>query len=92
LTTDGRIDTARVSLFGVADRAIRAGTAEDTLKDATPGADTWAAAAEEAASGVNPPSDLHGSGEFRRKLAAVVVRRALAVAASRAAGTKEVGA
>jgi len=80
----GRIDEGRVSLFGVADRAIRVDKAEAALRGATPGPDTWAAAAEEAVADIDPPSDLHGSSEFRRKLAAVVVRRALASAASRA--------
>ncbi|MHB8466837.1 MAG: FAD binding domain-containing protein [Acidimicrobiales bacterium] len=89
LSDDGRIDEARVSLFGVADRAIRVEKTEASLRDAAPAAATWAAAAEEAASAVEPPSDLHGSSEFRRKLTAVVVRRALATAAAHAAAPRE---
>jgi CO/xanthine dehydrogenase FAD-binding subunit len=33
---------------------------------------------------VNPSGDIHGSGEYRRGLAEVMVRRALALAAERA--------
>lgn len=84
LDGDGRIGESRISLFGVADRAIRAGKAEAMLRGAQVSEETWSAAAEEATRDLEPASDVHGSGTFRRKLAGVVARRALAAAASRA--------
>ena len=36
----------------------------------------------------NPPSDIHGSSEFRRKLARHFARQAIAVAAERAGGSR----
>jgi carbon-monoxide dehydrogenase medium subunit len=44
-------------------------------------AESWHAMGEYAASQVEPPSDTHGSGGFRKKLAATLVSRALAEAA-----------
>lgn len=80
----GTIGASRISLFGVADRPVRAGKAEAMIRGAAVSAETISAAAEEAARDLDPASDVHGSGAFRRKLAAVVVRRALAAAADRA--------
>jgi carbon-monoxide dehydrogenase medium subunit len=45
---------------------------------ATP--ESWRAMGEHAAGQIEPPSDTHGSGEFRKKLAATLVSRALAEA------------
>jgi carbon-monoxide dehydrogenase medium subunit len=41
---------------------------------------TWRAMGEYAASQVDPPEDTHGDGEFRRRLTATLVARALAEA------------
>jgi carbon-monoxide dehydrogenase medium subunit len=92
LNGGGAVEEARISLFGVADRAVRADKAESSLRGAPAGPDAWAGAAAETASSLDPPSDLHGSSEYRRRLAEVVVRRALAAAAARAAGTEGAGA
>jgi carbon-monoxide dehydrogenase medium subunit len=45
-----------------------------------------AAAAATAAADLAPPSDLHGTSAYRRHVAAVMVRRALEQAISRANG------
>jgi aerobic carbon-monoxide dehydrogenase medium subunit len=82
----GAVGESRIGLFGVADRPVRAGKAEAMLRGAPPSQDAVSAAAEEATRDLDPASDVHGSGEFRRRLAAVVVRRALAAAATRAEG------
>jgi aerobic carbon-monoxide dehydrogenase medium subunit len=82
----GRIADARLAVMGVADRAMRLHDAERSLVGETPGLDTFAAAAADAVRPFDPPSDIHGSGDFRRHLAGVAVRRALATAASRAEG------
>jgi carbon-monoxide dehydrogenase medium subunit len=80
----GRIGRARVALGSVADRAVRALDAERLLvgERATPA--LFDAAAAEAAHPLDPPSDVHGSGAYRRHLAAVLVARALAEAWGRA--------
>ena len=84
LALDGdRIGEARLALIGVADRAIRATGAEAALTGQSTDAAAFEAAAREATKDLEPASDIHGSAEFRRHLAAVAVRRALATAASR---------
>ena len=42
--------------------------------------ETWRALGELAAAQVEPPSDTHGSGEYRKRLTATLVSRALAQA------------
>ena len=49
---------------------------------ATASEDGVRAAAERAADGTSPPSDLNGSAEYRQHLAKVLTRRAVAAAAS----------
>jgi carbon-monoxide dehydrogenase medium subunit len=79
-----RIGDARLALIGVADRAVRAPDAEAALRGQPATDDTFAAAAREATKDLEPATDMHGSAEFRRHLAAVGTRRALTAAASRA--------
>jgi carbon-monoxide dehydrogenase medium subunit len=64
---------ARVALVNMATTTVRARGTEEAL---AAGADP-AQAAVRAAEGLEPPSDLHGSAEYRRHLATVLVRRAL---------------
>lgn len=86
LNAERRVDAARVCLFGVADRPVRATTAEASLAGAEPTIDNFAAAASEAVADLEPASDVHGSSDFRRHLARVTVRRALEAAAIKAGG------
>jgi aerobic carbon-monoxide dehydrogenase medium subunit len=81
---DTTVSEARVTLMGVADRAVRATGAETGLIGQPVTEETIAAAAEEAIRDLDPASDMHGSAAFRSHLAGVAVRRALATAASRA--------
>lgn len=81
---EGRIREARICLMGVADRPVRALDAEAALAGASPAEDAFAEAAIGAVRDLSPASDVHGSSEYRRHLAAVTVRRALAAAAERA--------
>ena len=67
----------RIALLGVADRPVRALEAEALLTAAEPTADVLAAAAESAASAVDPPSDVHAGPEYRRRLVSVLTSRAL---------------
>ena len=75
---DGTIATARVALGSVADRAIRSPEAEAALVGRRGDPAVFAAAA--AAVPLDPPSDVHGSGAYRRHVASVLVERALAEA------------
>ncbi len=83
---NGAIGAARICLFGVSDRPVRAPAAEAALIGADVDAETFAAAAAEATQDLEPASDTHGSAAYRRHLAGVVVRRALTAAAERAGG------
>lgn len=82
----GTIDRASVVLGGVAEVPRRRPEAEAILVGASPGAEAFEAAAEAAATGIEPLSDSFGSGAYRKKLARVLTRRALTVAAERAGG------
>ena len=85
-TDGGVIDRASVVLGGVAEVPLRRPEAEAVLVGAEPGPEVLAAAAEAAASGIEPLSDSFGSGAYRKKLARVLTRRALVAAAERTGG------
>jgi carbon-monoxide dehydrogenase medium subunit len=72
--------------MGVADGPVRATAAEVALAGQLPEPDVLEAAGREATRDLEPASDLHGSSEFRRHLAAVAARRALTTAVARAGG------
>ena len=82
------ISEARIALMGVAERAVRVTATERALVGQSANADVFSAAAAEATKSLSPASDVHGSADFRRHLAGVVVRRALIEAAGRAGGAK----
>lgn len=74
---------AAVAVTGVAAKAYRATGVESSLRGSELSAGTIAAAAQKAADGVDPLSDIHASAEFRAHLARVYAKRALELAASR---------
>ena len=80
----GRVADARLALGGVADRPVRAAAAEEALRGQEPTAAVLAGAAEIARERLDPPSDAFASGPYRRLLAGVLGRRALARAVARA--------
>jgi len=84
----GKITSARLALSGVSDTPVRAGDAEAALVGVAPGDEAFGEAAQLAAAALSPPSDLHGSSAYRRHVAGVLVRRALAVAVARAQGSR----
>jgi len=86
LNSSGRIDRVRLALCGVASGPIRARAAEQALVGELPEQNTLAGAAQRVVDDIDPPSDIHGSAAYRRKLAVVMTRRALEVAAQRAGG------
>jgi aerobic carbon-monoxide dehydrogenase medium subunit len=75
---DGVCSSARIVLGGVSTLPLLIDTGALAGQPATP--QTWQAAGELAAAQADPPSDGHGSGEYRKKLAATLVSRALAEA------------
>jgi aerobic carbon-monoxide dehydrogenase medium subunit len=83
----GVITDARICLSGVASAPVRCRAAEQLLLGQSPaGSELLDAAADSAAADLNPPGDLHASGDYRRHLALVLVRRAIARAVSASSG------
>jgi aerobic carbon-monoxide dehydrogenase medium subunit len=82
--TDGTITDARLAFSGVADVPVRAAEAESLLVGQQPSAELFAEAAGRSAAALDPPADLHGTSEYRKKVAAVLVRRGLRAAADNA--------
>ena len=82
--TDGTITDARLAFSGVADVPVRADAAESVLVGHEPSAELFAEAAFQAAEPLDPPADLHGSSDYRKKVAAALVRRGLQAAADNA--------
>jgi carbon-monoxide dehydrogenase medium subunit len=78
ITLDGdRVTRAAIGLFGVGGTPVRATGAEQALIAAGAGADLTDIA-REATEPLIPSGDIHASGAYRKQVAAVVVRRALA--------------
>ena len=73
----GVISDARLAFAGVSDVPARASSAEELLAGQTPSAELFDQAAQRAAGDLDPPSDLHGSADYRKKVAAALVRRGL---------------
>ena len=82
----GAISDARLAFSGVADVPVRAAAAEEFLAGMRPSPELFAEAARRATAGIEPPADLHGSSEYRKKVAATLVRRGLQAAADNAHG------
>jgi len=81
------IAAARVALAGVADRVTLArGDLLEGLAGRTGDEASVDAAAAQIAASLEPPDDVHASGDYRRRLARVLTARALREACARAAG------
>jgi carbon-monoxide dehydrogenase medium subunit len=76
----GVISEARLAFAGVSDVPVRAAAAEDLLTGERPSAELFAEAARRATSDIDPPADLHGSADYRKTVAAAVMRRGLRAA------------
>jgi carbon-monoxide dehydrogenase medium subunit len=74
---DGESRSASIVLGGVADVPLRVEAAEKVLEGADLGPEAFEETGREAARAIDPASDIHGSAEYRRDLAAVLVKRAL---------------
>src|SRR5499425_1543504 len=76
----GAISDARLAFAGLSDVPVRAGDAEDLLVGERPSAELFDEAARRATDDSDPPADLHGSADYRKQVAAALVRRALRAA------------
>jgi carbon-monoxide dehydrogenase medium subunit len=83
-TRAGRVESARIAVFGAGPTPTRAEEAERLLHDEAPGGEVIDAAAAAAAHGLDPAADLHASADYRRRVAATLVGRALRDAFGRA--------
>lgn len=82
--SEGAITDARLAFAGMSDVPVRAVAAEDLLVGERPSAGLFEEAARRATGGIDPPRDLHGSPEYRKKVAAALVRRGLQAAVDNA--------
>jgi aerobic carbon-monoxide dehydrogenase medium subunit len=80
----GAISDARLAFAGLSDVPVRAAAAEELLVGERPSAELFEEAARRATDDVDPPADLHGSSDYRKTVAAVLVRRGLRAAADNA--------
>jgi carbon-monoxide dehydrogenase medium subunit len=82
--SDGAISDARLAFAGLSDVPVRAAAAEDLLVGERPSTELFDEAARLATGDVDPPADLHGSSDYRKTVAAAIVRRGLRAAADNA--------
>ena len=75
--SDGMISDARIALTNLGPTPVRALEAESLLRGRTPSRRLFERAAEAAAARAEPWSDQRGSAEYRRRVAAMVTRRAI---------------
>lgn len=80
----GAISDARLAFSGLSDVPVRAAAAEDLLVGERPSAELFDEAARRATADVDPPDDLYGSSDYRKTVAAALVRRGLRAAADQA--------
>ena len=83
---DGVVRDARISITALAPTVQRVAVAESTLLGSDGGPEAAAEAGRLAAEAATPISDVRSSLEYRRAMAAVVVRRAVTGAIARARG------
>ncbi len=73
----GTCEDVRIGLTNMASVPLRATAAEEALRGQELSDENIARAAEHAADGTNPPSDLNASADYKRHLARVLTRRAI---------------
>lgn len=83
---NNRCEAARIVLFGVAETPYRAAEAEKSLRGESVTPEALAEAARLATASLEPPSDIHASGEYRKEAGRVYTERALTQAWERASG------
>lgn len=83
LDADGVVVSASVALGGVADRPVRAPSAEAALLGGRADEALFAHAGQAMARDLDPPGDIHADPRYRTELAGAMFRRALRMAISR---------
>jgi carbon-monoxide dehydrogenase medium subunit len=83
---DHTIAEVRLAFTGVGPGPVRAPEAEMMLRDRGASAKIFAEAARAASARLEPDSDIHATADYRREVAAVLVRRALELAWQRSGG------
>ncbi len=86
LDAQGLVEHARVAMTALAPTIQRVPAAEQALLGTDAGDDAARAAGDAVAAAARPISDVRGSANYRRAMAAVITRRAVAAAATRAHG------
>ena len=86
--SDGVISDARLAFAGLSDVPLRATAAEDLLAGQRPSAELFDEAARRATDEADPPADLQGSSDYRKTVAAALVRRGLRAAADHSQATE----
>ena len=86
LDAGGRVEHARVAMTALAPTIQRVPSAEDALLGTDAGDAAARAAGEAVAAAASPISDVRGSANYRRAMAAVITGRAVTAAATRARG------
>jgi len=84
LDRGGAIQRARVALTGVGSTPVRAKSVEEELIGKQASKDLIVKVSTRASEGLNPPSDIIASSEYRKAMAAVMTKRALLRALERA--------
>jgi carbon-monoxide dehydrogenase medium subunit len=77
LDRGGAIQRARVALTGVGSTPVRAKSVEEELIGKQASKDLIVKVSTRASEGLNPPSDIRASSEYRKAMAAVMTKRAL---------------
>ena len=85
LDADGNVTAAAVALGAVAPTVVRVPDAEAALVGNQPTGEALAAVEAAAAAAANPIDDKRGTVAYRRRVAGVLARRAVSIAAERAA-------
>ncbi len=78
LSSDGLVDSAALSFFGVASTPSRATQAEQSLVGSRPTTELFEEIANMVSNELDPPSDTHASANYRKHAAGVLTKRALA--------------
>jgi carbon-monoxide dehydrogenase medium subunit len=84
LEQDGTFKKVRVALTGVGEKPVRAKGVEEELEGAKATEEAVKKASERAKEGLQPPSDIRASSEYRKEMSVVLTRGALLRALSRA--------
>jgi carbon-monoxide dehydrogenase medium subunit len=75
--SNGTCEDVRIGLTNMASVPLRVTAVEDALRGQELSPENIAKAAEQAAEGTNPPSDLNATSEYKQHLARVLTRRAI---------------